>query len=117
MKAMKKLRVWYSKHKTKIWITPHRLDEKTREEFNSGKFVRDNYILLYKLRLTRGKSVHFVASPSLQQIFYSIKLLWNATDGMPYDRHGNPVIMQNFDVVKPKKKSHNKRKSKKVVNK
>lgn len=76
------------------------LDEDKFKEFNGGKFARENYKYLYELRIDKGKDKLFVqlATPSFKQILYSLRVLWHAYDGQPYDRHEHPVVMQVLNV-------------------
>lgn len=71
------------------------------DEFNNtdGKFVRNNYKYLYELTMDRKNHPYIkLATPSFSQLLYSIRTLWNAKDGDPYDRRDHPVIMQVFGV-------------------
>lgn len=74
-------------------------DPKLKKQFNSGKFARTNYRRLYHLRFNSKGASHEVKSPSLRQIFYSWRLLRKAVEGTPYERHGHPVMMLNFNIA------------------
>lgn len=75
-------------------LPPHLIDE-----FNTtdGKFARNDYTHLYELTMDRKNHMYVkLATPSFKQLLSSIKQLWNAQDGDPYDRHNHPVVMTAF---------------------
>jgi hypothetical protein len=91
-----------------IRLKRFRLDPIKAQEFNYGvdkkgnpKFARQNYRYLYELIIDKGAGKTFIqlATTDFKQVLYSIKNLWNAYDGKPYDRHGHPVIMTAYDVT------------------
>ena len=93
-----------------IRIRRYKLDIIKASEFNSGEykdingrkveFARHNYKYLFELDIDKGPGKTYVklATPSFRQILYSIRVLWNAKEGDPYDRHNHPVVLQAFDV-------------------
>ena len=89
-------------------ISRFKLDTKKAEEFNSGKFARTDYKYLYRMVIdksdewwTNGENRYYaeIATPSFAQVLYSIRVLWGAHDGDPYERHDHPVVMQAFDLL------------------
>lgn len=85
-----------------VRVNRFKLDPQKLKKFNSGKFARTDYSYLYRLVIDKGrgdkKTYIEVATPSFRQILYSIKVLWHAKNGDPYDRHKHPVIMVAFDI-------------------
>lgn len=84
-----------------VRVRRYRLDPVKAEEFNSDKqFARDDYKYLYELDIDKGPNRTFIkcATPDFRQLLYSIRNLWSAYDGKPYDRHNHPVVMQAFDM-------------------
>lgn len=93
-----------------VRVRRFKLDPVKKAEFNSGhyknaegdevQFARDNYKYLWELDIDKGEGHTFIklATTDLKQVLYSIRVLWNAKEGAPYDRHNHPVIMQAFDV-------------------
>lgn len=84
-----------------------RLDPVKAKEFNEGvddkgrkKFERSDYKYLYELAIDRPPMYIQLATPDFKQVLYSIKVLWNAVEGKPYNRHGHPVVMQAYDIAK-----------------
>lgn len=75
-----------------------KLREDKLEEFNSGKFARNDYTYLYELIIDKPPMFIQLATPSFRQILYSIRVLWHAYQGKPYDRHNHPVIMVAMDA-------------------
>lgn len=92
-----------------IRVHRYKLDPVKAKEFNHGyktpagkrvRFARSNYKYLWELDIDKGEGKTYIklATPDFMQLLYSIKVLWNAYPGKPYDRHGHPVVMQAFDV-------------------
>jgi hypothetical protein len=81
------------------WRTLH--DDEI-EMFNGGKFARTDYTRLYTLVIDKGdkKTFHQLMTPDFVQLLYSIKVLWNAHDGDPYNRHDHPAVLVSFDNKK-----------------
>lgn len=84
-----------------VVISRFKLDPIKAAEFNNGDFARTDYKYLYRLTIDKGKGKLYVmvATPSFKQVMYSLKTLWHAYEGQPYDRHDHPVVMQCFDVT------------------
>ena len=84
-----------------VRIRRYQLDPIKQEEFNNDpQFKRDDYKYLWELDIDKGPGRTFIklATPDFRQLLYSIRVLWRAKDGDPYDRHGHPVVMQAFDL-------------------
>lgn len=84
-----------------VEISRFKLDPVKAEEFNNGDFARIDYKYMFRLTIDKGKDKLYVmvATPSFRQILYSLKTLWHAYEGQPYDRHNHPVVMQCFNVT------------------
>lgn len=82
-------------------VTRFKLDPKKLDEFNDGKFARSDYKYLYRMVIDKGEGKTYIelATPSFRQLLYSIRVLWNAWEGKPYDRHDHPVVMQAFSLM------------------
>jgi hypothetical protein len=76
--------------------------EKDLEEFNSGKFVRDNYRYVYELAVETGKNrpTHFLVTPSLSLALRAIPRLLFIKEGEEFDRLGHPAVLRSFDFQK-----------------
>jgi hypothetical protein len=92
-----------------VRVSRFRLDPDKADQFNKGyknpagkrvKFVRNNYKYMYTLTIDKGPGKTFIqlATPDFKQLLYSIRVLWNAKAGDPYDRHGHPVVLQAYDI-------------------
>lgn len=85
-----------------IRVKRFKLDPLKQEQFNNDdQFVRNNYKYLWELDIDKGPKKTYIklATPDFRQLLYSIRNLWTAYDGKPYDRHGHPVVLQAYDVA------------------
>lgn len=83
-----------------VTIKPTKLNEELDKKFNGGEFARTNYKYLYEVKMRRGKMRVFLYTPSLSQIWYTVKLMMFGPvyESMPYEQHGHPVQLQTFHV-------------------